>query len=133
MTDLKGALATIIADPDCCAASKAIARAALLEETQRISNAEAALDEIAQIAQSAGDYSADVTNPLIRGGEPEDLAQVERAKVVAWLRAEAMESKALFRKHPESDMAPLYASRSVYYEQASSFIERGHHLKDGGE
>ena len=59
---LTGALAAIIADPDCCAASKAIARDALSEEAQRISDAEAALDEIVQIAQAAGDY--DLPRPL---------------------------------------------------------------------
>lgn len=43
---LKGALAAIIAEPDCCAASKAIARAGLSEEAQRISDREAALTEL---------------------------------------------------------------------------------------
>lgn len=60
---LTGALAAIIADPDCCAASKAIARGVLSEEAQRVSDAEAALDEIVQIAQAAGDYGTPKCQP----------------------------------------------------------------------
>lgn len=69
MTDkASGHFAQIIADPDCCAASKAIAREALREE---------ALTELVQLGQEVGDYG----EPRC---QPQDTAQWTKAELEAW-------------------------------------------------
>lgn len=53
-------------------------------------------------------------------------ADTERAAIVAWLRAEADESRRGIDT-ASADMATLYVSRAVYYDQAAGMIERGLH------
>lgn len=52
----------------------------------------------------------------------------ERDTIVAWLRQESAEMYASMARDPDGELAIMYGQRSLYYNQAAGFIEKGQHL-----